>query len=398
MMINAENINDIYNCLRKQALNYTTEYASSYLIERYGFDFRTVRALVNIVKNEPYLTKHDYLCLLNPNFYNLKNMLTLHKEGLDDLIPTRFYENYEFIRKSGITEIPKDFAKDNPYMEMFTIAPGIKKIGDYAFYNCVNLIMLTDTENLENVGVSAFENCKELTGIPVSLSHIGKRSFKNCKAIEQADLIGLDIIPNEAFSGCDNLHAISIQNNIDIEYRAFKGCRNLYLIEGNIGDTDKEAFKNCVNIKDITMVSSVIGEEAFAGCTNLENIRLECKMPNIVGEDAFIGCINLNHIVADGFMYQLTDISGYEELIKNLRFNKDGDDSIKVNKCIHSVISNLIKEQSRNNTLYVSSEDIEAPEDEDDTPIYEDNSTFKDKSQKVDIFTDDTPLNEENIF
>lgn len=88
-------------------------------------------------------------------------------------------------------------------------------------------------------------------------------------------------IPENAFSECYNITAVSISPTVDsIDYCAFNDCPNL--IEFNIPENSSlrgisdYAFEYCEKIKNIHLPASlkVIGNEAFYKCYTLEKIEI----------------------------------------------------------------------------------------------------------------------------
>lgn len=81
-------------------------------------------------------------------------------------------------------------------MKNYKIPGGVKKIGNYAFFDCAALSgELVLPEGLTSVGNSAFSGCKELHGdlyIPGSVSFIGNDSFADCTDLSGTVYFGAD--------------------------------------------------------------------------------------------------------------------------------------------------------------------------------------------------------------
>lgn len=90
-----------------------------------------------------------------------------------------------------------------------TIIPnGIISIGDYAFYNCVDLVSIDIPNSVTLIGNRAFENCIGLTNVIIPNS--------------------VTMIAWQAFAGCSNLTSITIPNSVtSIGNYAFYRCENL---------------------------------------------------------------------------------------------------------------------------------------------------------------------------
>ena len=62
----------------------------------------------------------------------------------------------------------------------------LKKIGDYAFYKCYNLVSVNIPVGVTSIGENAFYDCRFLTSItiiPNSVTSIGDNAFCNCSAL-----------------------------------------------------------------------------------------------------------------------------------------------------------------------------------------------------------------------
>ncbi len=69
--------------------------------------------------------------------------------------------------------------------QSFDIPPGIERIGDGAFLECVTLTDLSIPPSVTSIGESAFAGCENIrvTAIPDTVTHIGKSAFYGCPAL-----------------------------------------------------------------------------------------------------------------------------------------------------------------------------------------------------------------------
>lgn len=166
----------------------------------------------------------------------------------------------------------------NRNLSDITIPKGVEKIADNAFIGCSTLTTVTIPEGVHTIGKGAFKDCKNLINvtIPDDIQNIGAEAFIRCcidhlecrvlkiingcalsgdglKLLYRADCLNSDInipegvikIGSNAFSGCENLAAITIPQSVKkIEEGAFGGCKNLKKI---IYQGTKEEFES---IKD----------------------------------------------------------------------------------------------------------------------------------------------------
>lgn len=112
--------------------------------------------------------------------------------------------------------------------------------------------------------------------IPESVIAIDMRAFGPCREKLQSITLsaGITIIPEYAFSYCENLQSVTLPESLTVIGRyAFWNCRNLQSItipEGVIS-IDAHAFDSCDNLQHVTIPESVttIRQWAFGDCEKL---------------------------------------------------------------------------------------------------------------------------------
>ncbi len=158
----------------------------------------------------------------------------------------------------------------------------IEKIGDYAFYNCVNLEQITIPNRVISIGSNAFYGCKTLKKIviPDSVKSIG----------------------SSAFSGCGGLSEISLGNGIsEIEDSAFRYCNSLtnIILPNSVTRIGGYAFAECSGLTSVTISNNVVKIEsrAFGKCTSLKSVIWNATNCTYVASDStyydytiFTGC------------------------------------------------------------------------------------------------------------
>ena len=116
----------------------------------------------------------------------------------------------------------------------------LKKIGDYAFYRCENLVSVNIPNSVTSIGKSAFDGCRSLTSVHITdLAAWCNIDFGD-SAIPgthhnlylNGELVTDLVIPNSvtsiggrAFSGCSSLTSVTIPDSVtSIGEQAFSGC------------------------------------------------------------------------------------------------------------------------------------------------------------------------------
>ena len=203
----------------------------------------------------------------------------------------------------------------------------VKRIGNYAFYNCTNMTRIVIPHSVTNIGMYAFFACRGLTGvtIPDNVTSIEGSAFSGCNGLTSATIpYGVRRIGGAAFSGCSGLTSMTIPDSVtNIEGNVFEGCSglggvtmsdNVYSI-GNaafrgcssltnivlpncLTGIGSYAFQNCGLLTDMTIPDGVINinDYTFSGCTNLVSVTIPNGVTNL-GSQAFAYCTNLTSIV-----------------------------------------------------------------------------------------------------
>ena len=147
----------------------------------------------------------------------------------------------------------------------------------YAFYNCYNLINVSQLNNNINNMSYAFQNCYNLVGISKFPNNVRNivGTFQNCENITNIPTLPTSItsIVN-TFYGCSTLYNVPvIPNNVINMSGTFYGCSNIsqfISIPNRVNDISY-TFCGCSNIESIDIIPSNITNmyKTFDGCTNL---------------------------------------------------------------------------------------------------------------------------------
>ena len=173
----------------------------------------------------------------------------------------------------------------------YSIRKGVKVIGDYAFYWCINLNSIDIPNSVTTIGHSAFASCDSLTSIniPNSVTTIGKGAFRDCGSLISINIPNsVTTIREGAFRGCESLTSINIPNSVTtIGDSAFWNCSSLVNINipNSVTTIGKGAFSYCDSLTSINIPNSVtiIENCAFDDCESLTSITIPCSVVTIIG-------------------------------------------------------------------------------------------------------------------
>lgn len=172
--------------------------------------------------------------------------------------------------------------------------PGLKRIGDEAFYQCKNLKKVTIPETVEYIGGGAFYGCSNIWSLTYNAINAECERLMESNIPLEKIVIGDKVrrLPRGIFSGREFTEVALPACLERIDEFAFYGCKNLTTI--NLSDSIRyigdNAFYGCSSLKNIhwPLRLTTIGSRAFRQ-TALETISLPEGVTS-VGDGAFSDC------------------------------------------------------------------------------------------------------------
>ena len=207
-------------------------------------------------------------------------------------------------------------------------------IGDFMFFNCVNLQHMVLPDDVTAIGSSAFEGCSSLISIdiPAGVASIGDGAFYECYVLASIPIpAGVTSIGSYAFYFCNSLTSINIPDGVTtIGKSAFENCAllksvhvadlsvwfkiafngyysnplcngaKLYVdnqeltelvVPEDITEIKAFAFSKYYHLTSVTIGAGVtsIGGYSFYGCSSLSSVTMGTGVVSI-GAYAFNGC------------------------------------------------------------------------------------------------------------
>ena len=157
---------------------------------------------------------------------------------------------------------------------------GVKKIGNMAFSGDNNYALIdalgSDYAIKNNAYVVVYYNPIFTSVNLSSLEVLEDQAFVNCKKLTTVILgENLKNIPYMAFSSCDNLKSINLENVETIGYAAFSETDLVRVDLSRVQSVGDYAFTYCELLETVVLnpISSGVGEGAFSYCRALRNVH-----------------------------------------------------------------------------------------------------------------------------
>ena len=219
----------------------------------YGDAFSSCRNLksVYITNLEAWCTIKFYNSASNPLYYGA-DLYINGERATNIVIPlgvTRI-NDYTFYNYKSLMSIcfPVGMLCINrPGFESVTYSADVTSIGNYAFYGCSNLALVTIPAGVTNIGEVAFGGCSSLTSITVDVN-------------------------NAKYSNDERGVLLNKDKTTLIQY-PIGNTATSYEIPSSVTSIGSRAFYNC-SLTSVTIPESVtsIKDWAFSGCTNLKDV------------------------------------------------------------------------------------------------------------------------------
>lgn len=232
-----------------------------------------------------FLLLTSMLMPLSASAYSFMSGELAYNINDDGKTVTVTFEKVSFTQRytslSGHVSIPSTVVNDGT---TYTVTA----IGEWAFYGCKDITMVTIPMTVTSIGENAFENCSGLTSltIPASVTSIGNWAFVHCSGLASI-VVAND---NPKYDSRDNCNAIVDKATHTI----FLGCKNT-TFPASVTAIGIRAFEGS-GIVSVTIPDPIttIGNYAFMDCSSLSSVTLESSVASI-GENAFKNCKALGH-------------------------------------------------------------------------------------------------------
>lgn len=275
-------------------------------IEASGKDYTKIKNLKitgEVNDNDFYFMRDEMSVLQGVNMKEVTIVANQWGEGANE-IPSSAFEGKliltYFVFPDNTIKIGDDSFADTNLTGALILPNCVESIGFGAFQNS-SLTSLTLPPSLQEIGVNAFNGCKNMTGelrIPQTVKSIGATAFSGCRfngslvLPEDIEYIGWGAFAGVPFSG-----SLTIPHKITkIESSVFSGCGfdNQLILPKNLLEIHDNAFDGCKFKGELVLPESllIIGREAFEHTTFSGELKLPLGLLSI-GERAFNNCPRL---------------------------------------------------------------------------------------------------------
>lgn len=176
--------------------------------------------------------------------------------------------------------------KENNLSSVY-IPNSVTKIGNFAFFNHLELTSVILGNAVTTIGNSAFSACEKLNSIniPKSVIKIGEDAFKSTP-LKKAEFESIESICSIDFYN-QYSNPLALAKNLYIQDQLATDI----IIPTTITKIGNYAFVNCSSLNSITIPNSItsIGKSAFSGCSGLTSVTIPNSVTSIYS-DAFSGC------------------------------------------------------------------------------------------------------------
>ncbi len=209
-------------------------------------------------------------------------------------------------------------------LEAITVPDSVHTVGRYAFHNCSSAKTAYIGHNAEDIGEYAFSGCSSLENVEIACAMrvFPEGMFMNCKALASIELEeGVEEIRKNAFKGCAGVTEIILPTSlITIGDSAFDGTALKEInIPADVELIDRGAFTNCNSLTAINIDDK--NDFYFSVDGVLYDIRLNTLMlcpagkkgevavwhtTTAIADDAFIGCKGITKVTIPNSVMQIS--------------------------------------------------------------------------------------------
>lgn len=204
----------------------------------------------------------------------------------------------------NLTDLGVMAFRDCKELKQVNLPKSLNHIPSGTFSGCISLEEVSIPDSYIYIGASSFQDCSSLPAVdlPSELKVIGESAFVNCSKIESIELPAqVKEIRSNTFRNCESLKSITFSADLDtICFAAFQGCKALKSIKlpESLKSLDERTFKGCESMENITIPDKVteVGINAFEDCSSLKEVKVGNGVKEI-GQWAFFNCRDMEKLI-----------------------------------------------------------------------------------------------------
>ena len=220
--------------------------------------FLILCTIVTLVTTAPVIAETSGKCGENVTWIYENGTLTISGTG----------DMWDYIR---MNEAP--WYEYHDTIKTAVIQAGVTSIGNWAFWDCNNLVYIDIPSSISSIGERSFYKCYSLTTVKISgaVENIATDAFYYCSKLSR-----IDVDVNNACYSSINGNLYNKNKTTLIQYATGKNDRS-FEVPNNVTSIDDQAFCGCSELINVIIPDSVasIGYWSFRDCSGLTSINVD---------------------------------------------------------------------------------------------------------------------------
>ena len=174
----------------------------------------------------------------------------------------------DVVLPAGCLDVMESAFRNNSSIVNLTL-PASCSVGDYAFYDCMDLKTITTPGGVK-LGKYTFSSCRSLIAVDLEkFTSVGSGCFSYCKVIEELNIPEGYVIPGECFKECSSLLRLTVPSGCKLGDYCFEDCDGLKSVDLYCSTTSSSTnyshrFYNCSNLSTLRIY------DGFTNCTTYD--------------------------------------------------------------------------------------------------------------------------------
>ena len=242
--------------------------------------FLILCTIVTLVTTAPVIAETSGKCGENVTWIYENGTLTISGTG----------DMWDYIR---MNEAP--WYEYHDTIKTAVIQAGVTSIGNWAFWDCNNLVYIDIPSSILSIGERSFYKCYSLTTVKISgaVENIATDAFYYCSKLSR-----IDVDANNACYSSINGNLYNKNKTTLIQYATGKNDRS-FEVPNNVTSIDDQAFCGCSELINVIIPDSVasIGYWSFRDCSGLTSINVDENNKKYCSDDGVLFNKNMTTLI-----------------------------------------------------------------------------------------------------